>query len=101
MTQSEFVDRTGLSPVEVWARWREILRAYHGNNHDRDIPCGLRWLCADHEHKNLFCLKWLKEQRRDLTQCVDFVKEHTPDLLIDFRKWLAVTDLAFARKFSC
>lgn len=51
MLMSEFVARTGLSPVEVYYRWGEIMKEYNARG----------------EHKNDFCLRWLRRNKRDLT----------------------------------
>jgi hypothetical protein len=77
MTQDEFVDRTGLSPVEVFSRWREIQHEY----------------LATDEHKNLFCLKWLYNQHRDLTHCLNWLKENDASgATLTFLQWLLLND---------
>ena len=63
MTIDEFTTRTGISPVEAYFRWKDILHDY---------------LADVNEHKNAFCLRWLLEQGRDAKHCLCWLAENDP-----------------------
>lgn len=66
MTIEEFTARTGISAVEAYFRWSEILKAYYA---------------FEPPHKNEFCLYWLHKQGRDDSQCRQWLEVNDPDAL--------------------
>lgn len=66
MTIEEFTARTGISTVEAYFRWGEILKAYYA---------------FEPPHKNEFCLHWLHSQGRDDSHCRQWLEDNDADAL--------------------
>lgn len=84
MMIEEFTERTGISPVEASFRWKEIIRDYLAADVYDEFGLKLKG-----EHKNAFCLRWLLEQKRDISHCVRWLEENDP---YDYSAWREVID---------